>query len=71
MNEVFEKEKPFAVIHFAAFKAVGESVEQPLRYYQNNVVSLLNVLEMMNRYKVEHLCLAAVVRFMASRLNYR
>jgi len=55
MNEVFEKEKPFAVIHFAAYKAVGESVEQPLKYYKNNVVSLLNVLELMNRYKVEHL----------------
>lgn len=34
-----------AVIHFAAFKAVGESVEQPLRYYRNNLESLINLLE--------------------------
>ncbi|MBQ2103414.1 MAG: GDP-mannose 4,6-dehydratase, partial [Bacteroidales bacterium] len=34
-----------AVIHFAAFKAVGESVEKPLMYYKNNLVSFLNVLE--------------------------
>ena len=34
-----------AVIHFAAFKAVGESVEQPLKYYKNNLVSFMNVLE--------------------------
>lgn len=34
-----------AVIHFAAFKAVGESVEHPLKYYRNNLLSLLNLLE--------------------------
>ncbi len=36
-----------AIIHFAAFKAVGESVDKPLEYYQNNLVSLMNLLEMM------------------------
>lgn len=35
------------VIHFAAFKAVGESVEKPLKYYHNNLVSLINLLECM------------------------
>jgi len=35
------------VIHFAAFKAVGESVEKPLKYYRNNLVSLMNILESM------------------------
>ncbi len=35
------------IIHFAAFKAVGESMEKPIEYYQNNVVSLLNILENM------------------------
>ena len=34
-----------AVIHFAAFKAVGESVEQPLKYYRNNLESLVNILQ--------------------------
>lgn len=36
------------VIHFAAFKAVGESVQQPLKYYRNNFYSLLNVLYAFN-----------------------
>ncbi len=35
------------IIHFAASKAVGESVEQPLKYYRNNIVSLINLLELM------------------------
>lgn len=41
-----------AIIHFAASKAVGESVEKPLLYYRNNLVSLLNLLDGMTRYKV-------------------
>lgn len=42
---IFKKYHIDAVIHFAAFKAVGESVEQPLKYYKNNLVSFMNVLE--------------------------
>ncbi len=41
------------IIHFAASKAVGESVEKPLMYYRNNVVSLINLLEMMPKYNVK------------------
>jgi UDP-glucose 4-epimerase len=41
-----------AIIHFAAYKAVGESVELPLKYYRNNLVSLMNLLECMDQYKV-------------------
>ncbi len=44
-----------AVIHFAASKAVGESVENPLKYYRNNLVSLMNILESMERYHVPNL----------------
>lgn len=47
MAKVFAQTKPVGVIHFAAFKAVGESVEKPLAYYNNNVVSLLVLLEVM------------------------
>lgn len=43
------------VIHFAAHKAVGESVEQPLRYYRNNLVSLMNILEAMRRHNVPNI----------------
>jgi UDP-glucose 4-epimerase len=44
-----------AIIHFAAFKAVGESVQKPLEYYRNNMGSLMNLLECMNKYKVQHM----------------
>lgn len=41
------------IIHFAASKAVGESVEKPLLYYRNNVISLVNLLELMPQYNVK------------------
>lgn len=47
-----ENEDIGAIIHFAALKAVGESVEQPLRYYHNNLVSLLNIIDVMNHHGV-------------------
>jgi UDP-glucose 4-epimerase len=43
------------VIHFAAFKAVGESVEFPLKYYHNNLVSLLNLLRLMEEFEVPNM----------------
>lgn len=43
------------IIHFAAHKAVGESVEQPIKYYRNNLDSLMNILEAMDKYKVPNL----------------
>ena len=42
---LFEKYQIDAVIHFAAFKAVGESVSEPLKYYRNNLLSFLNILD--------------------------
>lgn len=50
LQKVFEDFAFDTVIHFAAFKAVGESVLQPLKYYQNNLVSFLNIVEMMKRF---------------------
>jgi len=43
-----------AIIHFAAFKAVGESVQKPLEYYRNNLTALINLLECMKEYKVNN-----------------
>ncbi|MCK5029199.1 MAG: UDP-glucose 4-epimerase GalE [Bacteroidales bacterium] len=43
-----------AVIHFAAYKSVGESVEKPLKYYQNNLTSLMNLLECMVNFNIPH-----------------
>ncbi|MDR3263958.1 MAG: UDP-glucose 4-epimerase GalE [Clostridiales bacterium] len=47
VSKIVKKEKPDAVIHFAGLKAVGESVEQPLRYYHNNITGTVNLLEVM------------------------
>lgn len=44
-----------AIIHFAAYKAVGESVQKPLEYYRNNMGSLMNLLECMKKYEVPHM----------------
>ena len=50
MRPVFEENKFGAVIHFAGLKAVGESVEKPLLYYQNNITGTLNLCELMGEY---------------------
>ena len=56
LRDVFEKEGDiFGIIHFAAFKAVGESVRDPFKYYNNNINSTLNILEMMRLYDIEKL----------------
>ena len=54
VEAVFEKYPQIeGIIHFAASKAVGESVEKPLLYYRNNIVSLINLLELMPKYNVK------------------
>ncbi|MSQ78982.1 MAG: UDP-glucose 4-epimerase GalE [Flavobacteriaceae bacterium] len=50
LNVYFKENGPFdAVVHFAAYKAVGESVEHPLKYYRNNVQGMTNLLEAMQQ----------------------
>ncbi|MCL1937959.1 MAG: UDP-glucose 4-epimerase GalE [Candidatus Azobacteroides sp.] len=54
LTEVFNKYPGInGIIHFAASKAVGESVHKPLLYYRNNIVSLLNLLDLMPEYQVK------------------
>ena len=55
LRRIFSKYRFDAVIHFAASKAVGESVEQPLLYYRNNLVSLMNILQLMREFGVPNL----------------
>lgn len=56
LQNYFEDHAPFdGVIHFAAAKAVGESVEKPLYYYENNIVGLINLLIMIKIYQIPHL----------------
>ena len=54
MESIFNKYSDIeGIIHFAASKAVGESVEKPLLYYRNNLTSLINLLELMPKYDVK------------------
>ena len=54
LNSVFSRHKIAAVMHFAAFSLVGESVLNPLMYYKNNVVNTVELLEAMTRHNVRH-----------------
>lgn len=54
LNQVFDDQDFFGVIHFAGLKAVGESVAQPLRYYKNNVTGTLKLLEVMQAHDVKN-----------------
>ncbi|WP_298775736.1 UDP-glucose 4-epimerase GalE [uncultured Shewanella sp.] len=55
LQKVFTDHSIRSVIHFAGLKAVGESVEQPLRYYENNVTGTLSLCEVMNEFNVKNL----------------
>lgn len=55
MEKIFTKHKPQAVIHFAGYKAVGESVQLPLKYYRNNIDSTLTLCEVMQAHGVKQL----------------
>lgn len=55
LRKVFQEEENITgIIHFAAFKAVGESVEQPLKYYHNNIASLVNILKCTSEFNVSN-----------------
>jgi UDP-glucose 4-epimerase len=55
VDAIFARYRPEAVVHFAALKAVGESAQQPLRYYANNLGSLMNVCEAMQSHGCRHI----------------
>ena len=55
LEKVFLENQIDAVIHFAGFKAVGESVSQPLKYYHNNLTSAITLIECMEKYDVRKL----------------
>lgn len=55
MRRVFDEYDFQSVIHFAAYKAVGESVSEPLKYYRNNIMSLTTILELMTEYKRQNI----------------
>ena len=55
LNKIFKENDIEAVIHFAAFKAVGESVKEPLKYYHNNIAGTISLLEVMTENKVKNI----------------
>jgi len=57
--KIFEENNIDAVIHFAGFKAVGESVAKPIKYYRNNLDSTLTLLEVMNEYNCKKIAFSS------------
>jgi len=55
LEKIFSSNKIDAVIHFAGYKAVGESVQLPLKYYKNNINSTITLCEIMDKYNVKNL----------------
>jgi UDP-arabinose 4-epimerase len=55
LSEVMQRHKPAAVMHFAAFAYVGESVTEPAKYYRNNVVGTLSLLDAMRAHDIHHI----------------
>ena len=53
INKIFEENKIDAVLNFAGYKAVGESVKKPLEYYDNNLIGAINLLEVMKDHNVK------------------
>jgi len=54
LRKIFEEFKPDAVMHFAAYIVVPESVKEPLKYYRNNVINTINLLEVVKAYGVKN-----------------
>jgi len=55
LEEIFSKEKIDAVIHFAGLKAVGESVQKPWEYYENNIAGTLTLVDVMRKHDVKNI----------------
>ena len=54
LSKIFKANKIEAIIHFAGYKAVGESVQQPVKYYENNIGSTIALLNAMKKYNVKN-----------------
>lgn len=54
LETVFKNHPIYGIIHFAAYKSVDESIMEPLKYYRNNITSLLNLLELAKKYEVKN-----------------
>lgn len=59
LKTIFKEHKIDAIIHFAGYKAVGESVQKPLMYYRNNIDSTLNLLEVADEFNVKKIAFSS------------
>ena len=73
LRGIFEGERIDGVIHLAGYKAVGESMREPLRYYRNNIDTTLSLLEVMGEYDCNNLvcCSSATVYGRGTAIPYR
>ena len=62
LEEIFSGEKVDAVIHFAGLKAVGESVQKPWEYYENNIAGTLTLLDVMRKHNVKNIIFSSSMR---------
>jgi UDP-glucose 4-epimerase len=69
LERIFEEHKPQAVIHFAAYKAVGESVENPSRYFHNNFGGTISLLDTMVRHQVKYFVFSSTCAIFGSPHN--
>lgn len=66
----FENNDIDGIIHFAAYKAVGESVAEPLRYYENNMFGLINLLKCVKEFGVPHFVFLLLARYMVIPMQF-
>uniref|UniRef100_A0AB39J927 UDP-glucose 4-epimerase n=1 Tax=Florenciella sp. virus SA2 TaxID=3240092 RepID=A0AB39J927_9VIRU len=69
LDIIFAKHNPYAVIHFAGLKSVNESIKMPLVYYQNNINSTLNLLEIMKKYKCFNLIFSSSATVYGNKIS--
>ena len=67
--KIFDDHKIYAVIHLASLKAVGQSVLNPLIYYENNILSSIDLLKAMKEYKINKLIFLLLPQFMEIRIK--
>lgn len=71
MNEIFLENNIEAVIHFAGFKAVGESTTTPLAYYYNNIISAIVLCDVMQKHNVKNFILVHLQLYMEFQKHYQ
>ncbi len=71
MDKIFEAEKPDAVIHFAGYKAVGESVAKPIEYYHNNMTGTLLLCDTMRKHGCKNIIFVLLLPYMVIRCRFR